>query len=141
LEKTFKPITKPLHELVKENTKQNIYTVKYSIKVKRELEQINKYDDDNRELDDFYFTTNEKDLQSNRNITPPRSFDGSDSCSEFFSQANIVEDIEEEKKQTEKSEKEGTTYLPINTEEADKGVDAELEDNNTGYNYILISVI
>jgi len=43
------------------------------------MKQIKKYDDDERELDDFYFTTNEKDLQSNGNITPPRSFDDSDS--------------------------------------------------------------
>jgi len=58
-----------------------------------------KYDDDEKELDDFYFTTNEKDLQSNRNITPPRSFDDSDSYNEFFSQTNIEEDIEDEKKE------------------------------------------
>jgi len=63
LEKTFKPITEPLHELVKENKKQKISNVKDSIKVKREMKQIKKYDDDERELDDFYFTTNEKDLQ------------------------------------------------------------------------------
>jgi len=58
-----------------------------------------KYDDDEKELDDFYFTTNEKDLQSNRNITPPRSFGDSDSYNEFFSQTNIEEDIEDEKKE------------------------------------------
>jgi len=101
------------------------------------MKQIKKYDDDERELDDFYLTTNEKDLQSNRNITPPRSFDDSDSHNQFFSQTNIEEDIEDEKKETEKSEDEGTTPLPMYTGEADMGVDAELEDNNAGYNYDL----
>jgi len=106
------------------------------------LKQIKKYDDDERELDDFYFSTNEKDLQSNRNITPPRSFDNSDNDdNEFFSQTNIEEDIEDEKRETEKGEKEGTTPLPMYKGEADMCVDAELEDNNTSYNYDLISVI
>jgi len=82
--------------------------VKDSIKVKRELKQIKKYDDNERELNDLYFTTNEKDLQSNRNITPPKSCDDSDSHNEFFSQTNIEGDTEEEKKESEKSE-EGTT--------------------------------
>jgi len=62
--------------------------------------------------------------KSNRNITPPRSFDDSDSYNQFFSQTNIEEDIEEEKKDTEKSEEEGTTPLPMYTGEADMGVDA-----------------
>jgi len=84
LEETSKAITEPLHELVKENKKQKIYNVKDSIKVKREMKQIKKYDDDERELDDFYFTTNEKDLQSNRYITPPRSFDDSDFYNQLF---------------------------------------------------------
>jgi len=88
LKETFKPITEPLHELVKENKKLKISNVKYSKKVKREMKQIKKYDDE-RELDDFYFTTNEKDLQSNRNITPPRSFDDSGFYNQFFSQTNI----------------------------------------------------
>jgi len=39
------------------------------------------------------------------------------------------------KKESEKSEEEGTTPLPMDTGEADMGVDAELEDNNTSYNY------
>jgi len=39
------------------------------------MKQIKKYDDDEKELDDFYFTTNEKNLQSNRNIASPRTFD------------------------------------------------------------------
>jgi len=78
LEKTFKPVTEPLHELVKEK-KKKISNVKDSIKVKREMKQIKKHDDDERELDDFYSTTNEKGLQTNRNIIPPRSFDDSDS--------------------------------------------------------------
>jgi len=60
LEETFKPITEPLHELVKENKKQKISNVKDNIKVKREMKQVKKYDDDESELDDFYFTTNEK---------------------------------------------------------------------------------
>jgi len=137
LEVTFKLIIEPLHELVKENKKQKISNVKVSIKVKREMKQIKKYDNDERKLDDFYFTTNEKDLQSNRNITPPRSFDDSDSYNQFFSQTNIEEDIEHEKKETEKNEEEGTTPLPMYTGEADMGVDAELEDNNAGYNYDL----
>jgi len=98
------------------------------------MKQIKKYDDDWRELDDFYFTTNEKGLQSNRNITPPRSFDDSDSYNQFFSQTNIVEDIEDEKKESEKSEEEGTAPLPMYTGEADMGVDAELKYNNTSYN-------
>jgi len=54
---------------------------------------------------------NEKDLQSNRNITPPRSFDDSTSNNQFFSQTNIEEDIEDEKKETEKSEEKGTTPI------------------------------
>jgi len=89
LEETFKHITEPLHELVKENNKQKISNVKDSIKVKRELKQIKKYDSNERELDDFYFTTNEKGLQSNRNITTPRPLDDRDSYIEFFSQTNI----------------------------------------------------
>jgi len=59
------------------------------------LKQSKQYDDDERELDHFYFTTNEKDLQSNRNIAPPRSFYDSDSYNEFFSQTNIEKDIKE----------------------------------------------
>jgi len=90
-----------------------------------------KVDHDERELDDFYFTTNEKDLQSNRNLTPPRSLDDSDSYNEFFSHTNVEEDIEDEKTETEKSKEEGTTPLPMYTGEADMGVDAELEDNIT----------
>jgi len=70
-----------------------------------------KYDDDERELDDFYFTTNDKDLQSNRNITPPRSFDDGYSYNEFFSQTNIQEDIEDEKKEPEKSENVQKNYF------------------------------
>jgi len=42
LEETFKPITEPLHELVKENKKQKISNVKDSIKVKRKMKQIKK---------------------------------------------------------------------------------------------------
>jgi len=45
LEESFKPITEPLHELVKENKKQNISNVKDSIKVKREKKQTKKYDE------------------------------------------------------------------------------------------------
>jgi len=74
---------------------------------------------------------------SNRNITPPRPFDDSDSYNELFSQTNIEEYIEDEKKETEKSKKEGTTPLPMYTGEADMGVDAELEDNNCSYPKIL----
>jgi len=96
----------------------------------REMKQIKKYDDDKRELDDFYFTTNEKDLLSNRNNTPPRSFDKSDSYNQFFSQTNIEEGIEDEKKEMEKSEEEGTTPLPMYTGEADMGEDAKREHNN-----------
>jgi len=99
------------------------------------MKQIKKYDDDEKELDDFYFTTNEKNLQSNRNIASPRTFDDSDSYNQFFSQTNIEEDIEDEKKETEKSEKEGTTPLPMYIGQANMGVDAELVDNNTSYNY------
>jgi len=62
-------------------------------------------------------TTNEKDLQSNRNITPPRSFDDSDSYNAFFSQTNIDEDIEDERKETENSDEEGKTHLPMYTGE------------------------
>jgi len=40
LEETFKPITEPLHELLKENKKQKISNVKDSIKVKREMKKI-----------------------------------------------------------------------------------------------------
>jgi len=103
LEETFKAITEPLHELVKENKKQKISNVKDSIKVKREMKQIKKHDDDERELDDFYSTTNEKGLQTNRNIIPPRSFDDSDSYNEFFSQTNKEVDAEAENMETEKS--------------------------------------
>jgi len=53
------------------------------------MKQIKKYEYDDRELDDFYFTTNEEDLQSNRNKTPQRSFDDSDSYNHLFSQTNI----------------------------------------------------
>jgi len=52
LEETFKPITEPLNDL-KKNKKQKISNVKDCIKVKREFKQIKKYDDDERELDDF----------------------------------------------------------------------------------------
>jgi len=137
LEETLKPITEPLHELVKKNNKiKKISNVKNCIKVKRELKQIKKYNDE-RDLDDFYFTTNDKDLQSNRNITQPRSLDDSDSYNEFFLQANIEEDIEDEKKETEKSEKEGKAPLPMYTKEADMGVHADLEDNITSYKYAI----
>jgi len=135
LEETFKPITEPLHELVKKNKKQNIYNLKDRIKVRRELKQIKKYDDDERGFGDLYFTTNEKDLQSNRNITPPRSFDDSYFYNEFFLQTNIEKGIEDEEKETEKSKEEGTTPLPMYKGEADLGVDGDLEDNNTSYNY------
>jgi len=40
LEETFKPITEPLRELVKENKRQKTYNVQDSIKVKRDLKQI-----------------------------------------------------------------------------------------------------
>jgi len=53
------------------------------------MKKIKKFDDDERELDDFYFTTNGKDLQSNQNIAPPRSSDDSDSYNQFFSQTKI----------------------------------------------------
>jgi len=46
LEETFKPITEPLHELVKENKKQKISNVNNSIKVKRELKKIKKHNDE-----------------------------------------------------------------------------------------------
>jgi len=129
LEETFKPITEHLQELFRENKKQKSSIVKDSIKVKREMKQIKQYN--------FYFTTNEKDLQSNPNITPPRSFNDSCSYNQFFSQTNIEEEIEDEKKETEKSEEEGTTPLPMYTGEGGMGVDAELEDHNAGYNYDL----
>jgi len=90
------------------------------------MKQIKKYDDDERELDYFYFTTNEKDLQSNRNITPSKSFDDNNSYNEFFSQTNVEEDKEDEKKETEKSEEEGKTSLPIYTGEADMGLSLSL---------------
>jgi len=69
------------------------------------LKQIKNYDDDERELDDFYLTTNEKDLQSNRIITPPRFFDDNDSYNAFFSQANIEEDIEMRKRRRKRVKK------------------------------------
>jgi len=47
-----------------------------------------------RELEDLYLTTNEKDLQSNRNITSPRSFNNRDSYNKFFSHTNVEEDEE-----------------------------------------------
>jgi len=53
-----------LNPYVKEHRKQKISNVIDSIKVKCEMKQIKKYDDDERELDDFFFT-NEKDMQSN----------------------------------------------------------------------------
>jgi len=86
------------------------------------MKQVRKYDDDKRELDDFYFKTNEKDPQSNRNITPPRSFNDSDSYNNFFSHTNK----KDEKQEMEKSEEEGTTPLFMYSGEADMGVDAEL---------------
>jgi len=64
----------PYMNLLGKIKKQKISHVKDGIKVNREMKQIIKYDDDERELDDFYFTTNEKDLQSNRNITPHNTF-------------------------------------------------------------------
>jgi len=48
----LKPISEPLNDL-KKNKKQKISNVKDCIKVKREFKQIKKYDDDERELDDF----------------------------------------------------------------------------------------
>jgi len=53
-----------LNPYIKEHRKQKISNVIDSIKVKCEMKQIKKYDDDERELDDFFFT-NEKDMQSN----------------------------------------------------------------------------
>jgi len=66
--------------------KQKISNVKVSIKVKHELKQIKKYDDDEIELD---------------------------------RETKIEEDIEDEKKETEKSKDEGTTHLPMYIGEAD----------------------
>jgi len=86
-------------------------------------------------LDDFYLTTYEKSLQSNRKINPRRSSYDRDSYNEFFSQTNIEEDVEEEEEQTEESKEEWTTSLLMCTGEADMGMDAEIEDNNIRCNY------
>jgi len=75
--------------------------VRDSKKVMHEFIKSKKYDDDQRDLDDFYFTTNKKDLQSNRNITPPSVFDVSDFYNEFFSQMNKEKDIQVDEKDTE----------------------------------------